>query len=57
MKVILVLAVIAVAFILLLTLALCRAAAEGDRLADELYAQWLEESGYGRTESESKAAI
>lgn len=57
MKIILVLAVIAVAFILLLTLALCRAAAEGDRLADELYAQWLEDSGYGRTESESKAAL
>ena len=57
MKVILVLAVIAVAFILLLTLALCRAAAEGDRLADELYQKWLEESGYGRAESEAEAAV
>lgn len=57
MKIILVLLAAAVAVILLFTFALCRAAAEGDRLADELYQKWLEESGYGRAESEAEAAI
>ena len=48
---------IVIAFILLLTFALCRAAAEGDRQAEELYLQWMEEHGDGREESSTEAVL
>lgn len=43
--------------IMLFALVLCHAAKEGDRLADEMYRQWVMDSGYEREKDDPKASL